>query len=346
MKIYLKKVLTIGFLIISMGSTLIYGADDKPILKLEDAVKAAFTYSNQLSLNAKEKELLREKLKANQSNAYEAYQKVYLEKAKNENDTEVLKDQITYDMTNRYDKIVTAKKEEQLLDHTIAVKSKELAQMKVKKEMGKMSTIDYEKAELELAQLKVKKQAKLEFLNHEMSFFKLITGKDLVQYTLEDDLTFEVFRVPGNLERYMDTTITTYLKYDRDLAQFTRDHVIIAGGQPIFYGEYLEKQYLADKTLASLEDARKNMKDMLMKSYSSLMSLEEHLAALEIQKQLAEKEIQLSKLKYETGKITYLIYEKQILHLETLDFQRHELITQYNILRQLIQKPWAAVISG
>ncbi|WP_070000279.1 hypothetical protein [Cellulosilyticum sp. I15G10I2] len=345
MKSYLKKIVAIGLTLFVLGSNFIYAADEKQVITREEAVKAAFTYSNHLSLNAKEKELLRERLKANQNNAYEIYQSIYLEKAKNENQAEVLKDQITYDITNRYNTIVSLKEELLHLDHTILLKTRELEQVRAKKEVGFVSAIQYDTIKLELEELKNSKASQIEFLSNEESYFKLITGKDLAQYTLEDKLAFEIFRVPGNVERYIDTTITTYLKYDKDLAQFAKDHVLIAGGQPIFYADYLDKQYAADKNLSALEDARKAMKDMLMNNYSSLIGLEEQIGILETKLKLLQKQADIAKVQYEVGRMTALAYQKQLLGIEAVEMNLRKLITQYNQLKQVIEKPWVAIIS-
>ncbi|MDF2614316.1 MAG: putative multidrug efflux pump, outer membrane protein [Clostridia bacterium] len=338
---FFKKAAAIGITIICLGGQLVFGADTPPILTLEDSVKAGFIYSNQLSLNAQEKDLLKERLKANQNSFYETYQSIYLQQAKNDNERKVLQDQITYDITNRYNTIIILEKELISLDHTIQIKTKELGQMKVKKEVGVISSIQYDSIQIELENLVNSKKSKLESLSNEKSYFKLVTGKELTKYTLEDTLSYEAFRVPGDADQYMNTKIADYLKYDNDLAQFAKDHIIIAGTPVIFYDDYLNKKYEADKSLSSLEDARKTMKDALMKSYSSLITLEEQINTLQTKQKLVQRQVSIAKTQYDVGRGTVLEYNRQMLNLENIELDLRKLITNYNLLKQVIEKPWA-----
>ncbi|MDF2595837.1 MAG: putative multidrug efflux pump, outer membrane protein [Clostridia bacterium] len=346
MKNYLRKLGAAGLAVFCLGSQILYGAEEKPILYLEEAVKAGLTYSNQLSLNAKERELLKERLKTSQNDAYEIYQSIYLEKAKSENQTEILKDRITYDITSRYYHLVLAEEELAYLDEAISVQAKELEIMRIKKEMGVTTSIDYENLQTALQDLKNNKQAKLDVLSNDKSYFKLITGKDAEVYSLQNNLAYELYRVPGNADRYIDTIIEKYLRYDKDLAEFAKEHVIIAGMQPVFYAEYLEKKYTADKGLSALEDIKKGMKEALMDSYSSLMSLEEQMSALQTKRSLLEKQLGILKVQYESGVATRLEYDKLNLGLGEIDLQLNKLITQYNLLREVIEKPWVLVSSN
>ncbi|WP_069999300.1 TolC family protein [Cellulosilyticum sp. I15G10I2] len=342
-KKHLKKMLVIGLSIVCLNALPIYATDARPVLTLEESIKSGTIYSNQIALNAQERDLLKERLKANQNNIYEVYQSIYLQKAKNENQAKVLKDQMTYDITNRYNAIVILEKELMHLEREIALKTKELMQMQARKEAGVITPVQYDSAAIELEDLKNSRQSKLEFLANEQSYFKLVTGKDLTKYILDDAFNYEIFRIPGSVDRYMDSKITEYLKYDQNLAQFAKDHIIIAGTPVVFYADYLDKKYTADKNLASLEDARKAMKDALMNSYSNLISLEEQISTLETKHQLVQKQAAIAKAHYEAGMSTALDYNKQILSLEAIELNIRKLITNYNVLKEVIQKPWMAM---
>jgi len=335
----------IGICIISLSVVPLHAADQKPVLKLDDAIKSGFVYSNQISLNSKELELLRERLKSREDNSYVAYQTVYLQKAKNEQQKEILQDCITYDITNRYNMLVVLQKEITQLDHSITITIREMQQMKVKKELGLVDDVSYDSMEIQLQDLKNSKQSQLELLNNDQSYFKLITGKDVAKYTLEDVLIYETFRIPGAVDNYMDSKIEDYLKRDSALAQFAKDNILTDVVGTVYYSDYLDKNYNADKSLSLLEDTKKEMKDALKDSYASLINQEEQISNMQAKRLLAQKQVSIAKVKYQIELITELDYQKQSLSLEDIELNLTKLTTQYNLLKQVIQKPWSVINS-
>ncbi len=340
MKNYFKNILAAGITIIFLGGHFTFALEEKPLLTLEESIKAGITYSQQVSLNVQEKELIRERLKANYNNAYEVYQSIYLEQAKSENQAQVLIDRISYDIASRYNKQIILEKELAFLEHAITHKTKELQKLKAKMDARVISPMLHYKAELELQELKNSRKALNELGQHEQSYFKLVTGKDLSKHTLEDTLHFEPFRISGDPEHYISSVIEAYIKYDQDIAQFAKDHIIIGGSAPILYTDYLERKYAADKGLAAVEDARKVMKDTLMKSYSSLIDMEEQITALDIKLALLQKQEGIAKVKYEAGRMTEADYQRESIKLESVKLEQYKLIGEYDRLRQIIEKPW------
>lgn len=343
MKTFFRRISIL--LVCVIGTTTLYATEPKPLLSLDEAIQVGFTYSGQLSLNAQEKDVLRERLKASENSIYEVYQSIYLQKAKNENQKKVLEDQITYDIMTRYTNITFLEDQIAQLDQAVSLKEKELRQMKYKKEEGMVTGLQYDSVETELEDLENSWQAAQDNLENESSYFKLVTGKDPEKYTLEDTPSFEIFRISGDTERYIDGKIEEYLKYDQDLAQFAKDHLIIAGTPAVVYADYLNNKYNADKNLIALEDARKEMKDQLMAGYATLLNLEKQIESLKIKQDLAKKQVSIAKAQYEMGTIVSLAYEKQKLSIEEIELSLKKLTTQYNLIRYAIEKPWAVITS-
>lgn len=345
MRAFIKKIMMIGLSLLSLCTMPVYAADEKPVLKLEDAVQAGFVYSNQISLNSEELDVIKDRLKAYEDKSYTAYQTVYLQKAKNERQKEFLQDQIRYEITNRYYTILLLQKEITYLDHKIMIMTRELEQMKVKKEIGLLDHLSYDNMATTLQDIKNTKQSKIEALNNDISYFKLITGKDVTKYALDEELKYETFRIPGAIENYMDTTIEEYLKGDEDLARFAKDNILTDAGPVVYYTDYLDKNYNADKALANLEDVKKQMKDALKNSYASLIYVEEQIGNLQTKYDLTKEQINVAKVQKDLELITQLSYEKQALNLEETELNLEKLKVQYQLLKQVIQKPWSMVSS-
>ncbi|WP_070000445.1 TolC family protein [Cellulosilyticum sp. I15G10I2] len=318
----------------------LYAAEQNPMLKLEDAIKSAIVYSTQVSINSKEHEALREQLKLNNSATYYQYQSLYLNKAKNEQQKKMLEDQITNDISNKYNTIIILQKEIQLLSKNIDIHSKELRQMAIKSQKGLVNPIQYQSKEIELINLKSSKQTKEEELKNAQVYFKIITGKDLTRYTLEDTIPYETFRIIGSTEGYINSKISIYLQYDKELAKLKEDNLLKEGDFPVFYADYLTNKTAAETVTLKLEDTQKTLKQSLINSYSSLLSLEEQIASSALQLEVLDKKLRTAEIRYRNQLISVIEYDKQVTAKQEAELNLLKLISQYNSSKEMIQKPW------
>jgi len=339
-KRYLKQWVSIVLTFVLLCAVPLYAAEQKPVLKLEDAIKAAIIYSNQMVLNSKEQTTLKEQLKANQSAIYFVYQQTYLKKAKNEQQKQVVEDQIASDITDKYNAMLVLQREMDNLTKNIDIKAKELKQMQLKSKKGLINPITYQAKEVELEGLKTTKQAKIEELKNDQDYFKIITGKDLTQYSLDDTGSYEIFKIQGSVDGYLNSKISDYLKYDKALAELIGDNVILPGSAPPFYADYLENQYNADKGIITVEETQKNLKQTLINNYSTLLSIEQQIITVKSQLQLSNKKLKTVQLRYKAGLVSSLDYDKEVLAKQELELNLTNLINQYNVLKDSIQKPW------
>lgn len=354
MKINLKKWVAIGLSMMSVMSMTVYGVEveeqKKPVLSIEAAIESAYRNTSSLGLNSQQNTMLEEKLQTNlnQDGTYAAYQNLYIQLRENERNATYIKDQITYDVTTRYQNLINSQQEIDNLKKEIEVQTKSLNQMKLQYEKGLISKLQYESAQLELENLKTSLTTKSETLESDKSYFKLITGKKVDDYTLDETLEFEPFYINGSIEAYSDRVATEYNKYNQQKAQLNKDNILTGNSylDPNYfeYSNYLERKYNADKTLTSIEDATKNMKQSLITSYSSLLNLEQQIKTLEYQIELVQKQVDTLATQQKLGLKTKLEYEKQALSLDKLELNLRTLITNYNKLQAMLEKPWVSMM--
>ncbi len=340
-KNYLATILCIFTLIATSLTS--FAQETKPVLTLENAITAAITHSNELSLNSKEAELLKAKMKANEGTTFYIYQNSYLQRAKNEQQRQIIKDKIAYDITNRYQTLILSEEELAHLKASLAIKQKEFTNLTLQKELGLVSKVNYKLAQLELLQLKEQINAKTSALHNHQDYFKLLTTKDPKDYTLDKTLTYEIFRAPGTIDSYLEDRIATYLKYDKEMLALAADNILKDGDAPMPWNVYLEQKYAIDSQSNTLEASQDTLKNALMTSYSSLISLEEQIAHLKVQLEILDTQLKASALQVDLGLQTSLNHEKTSLNKEQLNYNLRQLIVSYNKLKMSIQKPWTAM---
>ncbi|MDF2614756.1 MAG: putative multidrug efflux pump, outer membrane protein [Clostridia bacterium] len=345
-KAYLIKVVAAVVSVISLSAMPVYAADQKPVLKIEDAIKAAITYSTQISINSNQYDALKEQIKLNDSATYHEYQSIYLQKAQNEQQKQMIEDQIANDITNKYNTIIILQKEIQLINKNIEISTKELKQMEIKNKKGLVNPISYQSKEIDVINLKSSKTSKEEELKNAQAYFKIITGKDITQYSLDENIKYESFRIKGLVEGYASSKVDTYLKYDKELAKLKEDNLLTDGDAPIFLATYLTKKSAAEAETLTLEDKQKNLKQSLITNYSSLISLEEKINSLQLQFDILDKKTKSAALRYKAGMINVIEYDKQVVIKQELELEKLRSINTYNSLKESIQKPWVSNLSS
>lgn len=345
-KRYLTKLVIAAISVTSLFAMPLYAAEQKAVLKVEDAVKSAIAYSNQMSINSNEYEALKEQIKLNNSATYYEYQSIYLQRSKNEQEKKMIEDQIANDITNKYNTLIILQKELQSISKNIEVSSKELKQMELKHKKGLVNPISYQSKEIDVANLKTTKTAKEEELKNAQTYFNIITGKDIIKYSLDENIKFEPFRIKGLVEGYASSKVQEYLKYDKELAKLKEDNLLEDGDRPIFYADYLSSKSAAETVTLTLEEKQKNLKQSLITSYSSLINLEEQISSLQSQFDILDKKIKSAELRYKGGLLSVIEYDKQVLTKQELELKKLKSINNYNSLKESIQKPWVNNLSS
>ncbi len=337
-KQYLTKLAAVLVSMISLVAMPLYATEQKATLKVEDAVKSALSYSNQMSINSKTNETLKEQMKLDNSTTYYQYQNIYLRKAQNEQQRKMLEDKIAMDVITKYNSIIIFEKEIQQISKNAEISSKELQQMSIKNKRGLVNPIMYQSKEIEAANLKASKAAKEEELKNAQTYFKVVTGKDVTKYTLDDMIHYEPFRITTSVEGYISSKIDIYLQYDKELAKLNQENVPVELG----YIKYITDKSTAESATLSLEDTQKTLKQTLINKYSSLVNLEEQINSLQSQLDLLDKKLKSVEMRYNAGMVSVVEYNKQEVAKQNVEIERLKLINSYNSLKETIQKPWVA----
>lgn len=323
-------------------STIKTTINEKPILSLENAISSALILDKSLSLNKQEADLLAERLDSLDDLATSAYQQQYISQQQNAQERQYIIDSIGYKVKSAYNTLLLQEKQMANYETDIELKTTQLSNMAVKKKLGLITALEYESAELELANLKAALVSTSEAYKSNAANFKILTGKSLDSYSLQNTIQYEIFTVPNpNIEAYFRSKVQTYLKYKAALIKVQENHLLDAYtiSAPT-YVEYLSQKFNLSSSETSLEKTEDSLTQSLITSYSNLLSLQEQIATLEEQYTHSQKQLDVITLKYNLGLISKLDYLTHKNSLKDIEYNLLNLKNQYSVLAEMLQKPW------
>jgi len=376
----------------------------KPVLTLDDAIKSAISNSEILELDEKKISYkdkindLNEKIDDNpqlvgtaeieipdeKKDLNENTREVNLKQAKQQRDFD--EDKLIQKTTTTYNNIVTSQMKIDKAKKDIELKTKELSITKLKNDIGSATSIDLNANELKVQDLKDKQKSSENILKDAQYSFKVLTGKDVTQYSLEQDIEFNKFKMDGSVDEYLDNVIENYLKYSTKLIELNKDYLndnkvedIKDSDKPssekpefstdgdlngyeeyqnkldVYYQEremyafklsmrlaYLNAKIGTYEAETNLAEAKKQFKEQLRNFYTNLTTTEDNINLLKKNIFLNNKQLSISKLKYEDELITKTDYDNQVVNSQDLDIQLISAIDRYNTLKEQIEKPWIA----
>lgn len=211
-------------------------ANAKSVLTLNDAIKAAISNSDTLELDEK-KISYQDKINDVNEEINDANDKTNDDKKDLDEDTaeitlKQLKQQRDFDedkliqkTTTAYNNIVTSQMKIDKAAKLLEIKNKQLSDAKLKKSLGLMTSIDLSGTELEIQSLQNQQTLSQNTLKDAQDSFKVLTGKDVTAYALEQDIKFEKFKIDGSVDEYLDDVIDNYMKYSEDLVKLNEDYL-------------------------------------------------------------------------------------------------------------------------
>lgn len=388
---------------ISVGQV-VENAKNIKVLKLNDAIEAAINNSDKLTLKSKEIKMYEDKmdLQEKTNDFYESinqkvydypYDKLELQKKQTEQSKKFMKDQISIDITNKYNDMVLKEIDISKSKRNLELKKNDLTYLKGKLSLGMATDNQVTDAEIELRTLQDEITAKENSLNNNKDYFKVLTDLDLKNtYKLDYEMNYTKFKINGSVDEYLDDRIDKYLKYDTEILKLTKDYMkdlkddgvkdVInedppktpeksnfasadADGNPAFdsgsyalsliayqqkqqeyinklnvYGQYLDGKYDVAKAQVKLDDSKKNLKNGLKESYSTLLDLENKIDRLKEQVNSTNTKLRFAKAQVDMGLMLQNDYDKQVIASEELDNTLRKLVYAHNNLRDSIQKPW------
>ncbi len=348
----------------------------KPILSLEKAIESAIDNSYQIVLNEEKQDMLEEKDDFYQDVDMDDDGYNDIQMSQNEQKRKFLEDQISVDVTSKYNSMVILEQELENLEIDIEIKTKEYENMELKKKIGLVTTIEIQNAKAELEKLKADKKSKEQELENSKKVFEIITDVDVEDYDLENNVKFKPLKLDESLDSYLDDRIDTYFRYNKKLADWVEDNYSsTAGSKPTppnendykdeegntkpeykdalnnwstnYYNwisvslKDIESEYNANTAVDSVNDGKRTMKQTLLTTYTKLVTLEGNITSMKAQLDVLYNKTKIIKLQYDIGLATKQDYYKQLLATEQLEVSYSSLINSYNDLKEKIDKPWA-----
>ena len=212
----------------------------KPVLTLDDAIKAAVSNSEILQLDQRNIDYkdkindLSEKMDDAPaiSGALETSDdKKDFDKDTNDVNLKILKQQMDFDQdiliqktTTAYNSIVTSQKQIDKAAKALEIKNKELNDAKLKNSLGMVTTTDLTATKLQIESLQNQQKSSQNTLKDAQYSFKNLIGKDVTQYSLEQDIKYNTFKIDGSVDEYLDNVIENYKTYNTQLVKLKKDY--------------------------------------------------------------------------------------------------------------------------
>jgi len=210
----------------------------QPVLTLDDAIKAAISNSETLTLDEQKISYqdkinnVNEKLDdfSVDSNTISDENKnldsdtadITLNQLKQQSDFD--EDKLIQKTTKSYNDIVTSQMKIDKATKDLEIKNKELNDTKLENSLGVVTTTDLTATQIQIESLQNQQKSSQNALKDAQYSFKVLTGKDVTQYSLEKDIKYDVFKIDGSVDEYLDNAIDNYLKYKTQLIQLNKDY--------------------------------------------------------------------------------------------------------------------------
>lgn len=106
------------------------------------------------------------------------------------------------------------------------------------------------------------------------------------------------------------------------------------------YGDYIDGEYSVSEGKVKLDESKKNLKNGLKESYSTLLDLENKIDTLKEQVNSTNTKLSFGKAQVDMGLMLQNDYDKLVIESEDLDTGIRKLVYTYNNLKESIEKPW------
>lgn len=240
-------------------------SNEKKVLTLEAAVNAAIENSNKLYLKSKEIKYYKDKMDlqektddlSDQSLDF-SYDKLDLQREEAKQNKEFIKDQIESDITKKYNDIVSSEIELDKLSRQLEIKNKDFENVKLQEQLGLITATDMKTSQLDIETLKNNIKLKQDTLKNQKDYLGVLTDLDLSEYELDKNINYDVFKIDGSVDEYIDEKVDKYLEYSDQMVELLNDTV--DDMKDLDYDDDPEKPSSPDKSLDKYwkEDASGN----------------------------------------------------------------------------------------
>jgi len=210
--------------------------NSKPILTLENVIKSAIDNSDKLTLKSKEITMYRNKMDIQDKNNdfYESinqkvydfpYDKLELQEKQTKQSEAFLEDQISNDITGKYNTIIMKQIDINKAKTNLEIKNKELSTVRTKVSIGMATDNQLNDKQIEVKSVQDDIKAKEDSLKNNVDYLGILIGLNLSNYSLDQSIQYNIFKIDGSVDGYFDDKIDTYLKYNNDMIKLTKDYL-------------------------------------------------------------------------------------------------------------------------
>jgi len=215
--------------------------NQKTVLTLDDAIKSAISISDTLALD-EEKIMYQDKTndiigkQDDFTEKQDDFSSVADDKKNYDNSSDNIsldelqqqeafdEDILTNKVTSKYNDIVTSQMKIDEAAKELEIKNNDLQDAEFKDSLGMTIATDLKSTELEIQNLQNTQTSSENALKDAEYSFKILTGKDVSQYSLEQDVNFEPLKIDGSIDEYLDNVIDSYLKCTEQLVNLNKDY--------------------------------------------------------------------------------------------------------------------------
>lgn len=209
----------------------------KKVLTLNDAVEGAINNSDKLALKSKEIKMYEDKmdLQGKYNDFYESmnekvydypYDKLEDQEKQAEQSEGFIKDQITSDITNKYNNMVLKEIDISQSKKNLELKNNELNFLKGKLSQGMATPNEIDDAQIELKSLQDEITTKENALSDDEDYFNVLTNYDLKNtYILDYNMDYTKFKMDHAIDDYIDGRLSSYFEYDDKILDLTKDYM-------------------------------------------------------------------------------------------------------------------------
>lgn len=217
-------------------------ATGKKVLKLNDAINAAISNSDKFALKSQEilyyrnKEDLQKKstdfdksiaTKNYSDDIYDyPYDKLELQEKQTKQSQDFMEDQISSDITNKYNDMVLKQIDIDKLKSNLEFKKNNLNYLNGKLSLGMATSNELDDAQIEIKSLQDEITAKENALSDVKDYFKVLTDLDLKNtYSLDYDMDYIKFKIDDSVDQCIDDRLNSYFEYDNKILDLTKDYI-------------------------------------------------------------------------------------------------------------------------
>lgn len=213
----------------------------KKVITLDDLIKAANTNSDKLALKQKELKLYEDKLdlQDEKEDFYDdnnlktgndtiddyPYDKLELQQKQTAQSEVFMQDQITNDITKKYNEIILKSMDIDKLKTNLEIKINDLNAFKIKVSVGLARANQLEDKQIEVNKAQDVIKAKEDSLKNNLNYLGVLTNLKLSDYTLDSSISYNKFKIDGSVDEYLNENIDKYLKYNDKIIEITNDYM-------------------------------------------------------------------------------------------------------------------------